>query len=70
MSVQLIPTVVTAPLGNSFRALGHVTKAVEIFSSMLEDSAVTTKEITRLSLGAKVKSLADELEAQNKAAEK
>lgn len=71
MSTPIIPVVVTAPIGNMLRALGHGTKAVEIFSSMLEDSATATKEITALSLGAKTTELKKQLAAnQRKSATK
>jgi hypothetical protein len=57
----LIPTVWFAWLGNLLRALGHGTKAIEIGASALEDSATSIKELTRLSLGAKAKQLAEDL---------
>ena len=60
-SKSLLPEVLTAPFSNLFSALGHTTKAVDIFSEMLEASAETGKEITSLSLGAKAKQLAIDL---------
>ena len=60
-TIPLVPSVVTAPLGNLFRAAGHLTKAIEISSSCVEASADTIKEISALSLGAKAQQLRFEL---------